>query len=168
MRKNNIQGYYEVSFRTGENVEVAIQKISELIYKDKVRREIKEDEYEPEAAAPEEPEIIPLTQDGPTTAPPAPEELQIDAPALEQILTEEPTLEQPPTEEQTLEQPTAEQPAPVRLPIKDAQKTLSNYVVTLNTIYDMVFDEITIRIRDMERFLEKVGEDEAQAERSKI
>ena len=36
---NKLQGYFEVSFKTGLNVEITVQKLSELIYRTRIRKE---------------------------------------------------------------------------------------------------------------------------------
>ncbi len=39
IKANHLQGYYEVSFKTGLNVEIVVQKMSELIYRTRIRKE---------------------------------------------------------------------------------------------------------------------------------
>ncbi|MFX1294228.1 MAG: Rab family GTPase [Promethearchaeota archaeon] len=101
---NNLQGYYEVSFKTGLNVELVIRKMTELIYQTKKMKRTPKIKFK-------------------------------------------------------LERPYSDRPL-----ILDEEKILSNYILTLQTIYDMIFEDISDRIKHLEEYLEEIGNEEEKSE----
>lgn len=100
VNQNRLQGYSEVSFKTGLNVEPTIRKISELSYRLNEKRPLPSAQFK-------------LTRRYP------------DRPIIE-----------------------------------DEKKVIDEYVLTLQTIYNMVFIEISARIKELEKSAHKiVGEE---------
>ncbi len=100
VNSHHLQGYYEVSFKTGLNVEIVIQKMAEILYQFKIEQK-------------------------------------------------------PPSRSLELKRPYLDKPL-----ILDDQRILSEYVLTVQTIFDMVFDSLSNRIVGLERFLDNVGNKE--------
>ncbi len=98
-----LQGYYEVSFKTGLNVEIVIQKISELIYQYKIENK--------------------------------------DLPSTFKL----------------------ERKDPSRPLILDQQEVLSNYLLTLQTVYKMVFNEIAARIKALKPLSDAIKKTKEEA-----
>jgi len=98
MIANKLQGYYEVSFKTGLNVTAVINKMSELIY----RRNIDQKQFSISA-------------------------------------------------DFKVNRPHADQPV-----VLDEEKVVSNYIITMDSIYDTVFQDIFKKINVLENSLNKL------------
>ncbi|MHA1428003.1 MAG: Rab family GTPase [Candidatus Helarchaeota archaeon] len=96
VKSNNLQGYYEVSFKTGLNVELVIQKMSELIYQNRIKKQ-----------------NIPIGFK-------------------------------------------LERPIPDRPIILDEQKIISDFILTINTLSEMVFEDISRQIVTLEQFIDDI------------
>ncbi len=105
---NKLQGYYEVSFKTGLNVEFVIQKMAELIYKVKIQNEKLPTEFKLERPFPDRPIII------------------------------------------------------------NEQAVLSEYILTLRTVFDMVFNEISNRISILEQFVEDIRKTSGKIDKREV
>jgi small GTP-binding protein len=95
---NNLQGYYEVSFKTGLNVQAVINKITELIYHKNIHQE-----------------KIPISADF------------------------------------KLHRPHADQPV-----VLDEAKVVSNYIITMDSIYETVFQDIFKKTNAVESALNEL------------
>jgi len=92
---NGLRGYYEVSFKNGLNVQAAINKISELIYHERINEEKVSTKFK-------------------------------------------------------LERPFQDRPLVV-----DEEKVVTNYLITIHSIFDMVFNEISEKLGILESSLKK-------------
>jgi len=93
---NGLQGYYEVSFKSGLNVQAAISKISELIYRERINGEKISTEFKLERPYPDRPLIV------------------------------------------------------------DEEKLISNYLITIHSIYDTIFKEISQKFAILEKSLKEI------------
>lgn len=93
---NGLQGYYEVSFKSGLNVQAAISKISELIYRERINGEKISAEFKLERPYPDRPLIV------------------------------------------------------------DEEKLISNYLITIHSIYDTIFKEISQKFAILEKSLKEI------------
>jgi small GTP-binding protein len=105
---NKVQGYYEVSFKTGLNVQAVIYKISELIYRKSINQEKFSGNFK-------------------------------------------------------LERPYIDQPV-----VLDEAKVVSNYIVTLNSIYDTVFKDISKKLSTLESSLNVMKKTKDISKKDKI
>ena len=101
VNENGLQGYYELSFKTGLNVQAAINRISELIYRERVSGEGIAGET-------------------------APREFKL------------------------------ERPYPDRPLILDEERIVSNYLITIKSIYDTVFEDISEKLWYLENNLKAI------------
>jgi small GTP-binding protein len=93
---NGLQGYYEVSFKSGLNVQAAISKISELIYRERINGEKISTEFKLERPYPDRPLIV------------------------------------------------------------DEEKLISNYLITIHSIYGTIFKEISQKFAILEKSLKEI------------
>jgi len=90
---NKLQGYYEVSFKSGLNVELVLKKMGEMIYQSRVYNR----------------------------------ELPIGFKLIRKY--------------------------PDRPLIIDEQKVQADYILTLRTIYDIIYNDVTTRLKNLEKYL---------------
>lgn len=98
---NRLHGYYEVSFKTGLNVEMVIEKMSEMMYRHKIQQT-----------------TLPLTE---------------------------------------FKLKRRDQNRPI---ILNEEDTRSKYLLTLRTIFDMSFHEFDTRIKNMDKVLKEVQQEQ--------